>query len=172
MNRGHRRSSITRPSDKVLLGHLEALNTGIFPRPFSVLDFRRLAGYTNLLKVQTHTERSKSCPCAGALDLSSAPPGLNRPYMRNYTRLTNVYLQLLPRPYSILTVSTCPSLTSHLLPLSLPAELDNVQYAASPNVRVHIPSQSTSSTMIHFLTSFISIDQAFLTETRMIISVR
>ena len=61
MNRGHRRSSITRPSDKVLLGHLEALNTGIFPRPFSVLDFRRLAGYTNLLKVQTHTERSKSC---------------------------------------------------------------------------------------------------------------
>ena len=62
MNRGHRRSSITtRPSDKVLLGHLEALNTGIFPRPFSVLDFRRWAGYTNLFKVQTHTEKSKSC---------------------------------------------------------------------------------------------------------------
>ena len=139
--------------------------------------------------------RSTSLCYAGALDLGSALPRLNRPYVsvhealrheanqRLFSTTSSSILNPHRHDMSYLAPSTSPfHCTGRIGQYAIRGESQRQMYASSccacqllidgPRATVHIPSQTTSSTMIHFLTSFISIDQASLTETRMIISVR
>ena len=114
----------------------------------------------------------------------------------NHERSDTVRPQTTSLSYSIvqrstLTLPAC--LISHLLPFPFkrPEHLAKAQYVTSPNGRrgaflsplesitslvnmahatVHMLRRSTSSTMIRFLTSFISIDRQSLTQTRKIAS--
>ena len=139
--------------------------------------------------------RSTSLCYAGALDLGSALPRLNRPYVSVHEALRHEANQRLfsttsssilnpHRPdMSYLAPSTSPfHCTGRIGQYAIRGESQRQRYASfscyayqilsnGPRATVHILSRSTSSTMIHSLTSFVSIDQPSLTEMRVIISV-
>ena len=133
---GLRKTVANCPSDEDKLGCLGAIH-GPFPSPLSLHRFWSLGLAQS--SALTHTGEPRSAGYrqgfhALALWTWFSASQFELSLYDESHEANNICLQLLPRPYSILTVPTC--LTSHLLrlPFSLPAELDNVQYAASLNV--------------------------------------